>query len=42
MAFGKIGEVSANVVKHVALAQGSDEENVVLLTMEGKIALGHT
>lgn len=42
MAFGKIGEVSANVVNHVALAQESDEENVVLQTMEGKIALGHT
>ena len=42
MAIGKIGEVSANVVKHVALVQESDEENVVLQTMEGKIALGHT
>ena len=42
MANGKIGEVSANVVNRVALVQGSDEENVVLQTMEEKIALGHT
>ena len=42
MANGRIGEVSANVVNHVALAQESDEENVVLQTMEGKIASVHT
>ena len=42
MAIGKIGEVSANVVNHVALVQEFDEENVVLQTMEGKIALVHT
>ena len=42
MAIGKIGEVLANVVNHVALVQESDEENVVLQTMEGEIALGHT
>ena len=42
MALGKIGEVSANVVNHVALVQEFDEENVVLQTTEEKIALGHT
>ena len=42
MEIGKIGEVSVNVVKHVALVQESDEENVVLQTMEGKIVLVHT
>ena len=42
MVNGKIGEVSANVVNHVALVQESDEENVVLQTMEEKIELGHT
>ena len=42
MEIGRIGEVSANAVNHAALVQGSDEENVALQLMEGKIALVHT
>ena len=41
MVIGKIGEVSANVVNHVALVQGSELECVIRLTMVKRIALDH-